>query len=163
MTVQPGIVVNLPSISPEVLDKIDEGRSRGGDYIHRTSLSDPFCETLSDVTEELDPPVFGRLPDGSYLQYDPRMLLEENSLDSHIPDGGGLVRALTGDETRCANAPRTFLSEEECTLSYSSTTCGSVGMPDLWINLDADNINVLQDLSGQYVYAISGLPANDTL
>ena len=149
-SVQPGIFLNLPDISTGVLEYIDEVRSKSGEFIHLHSINEAVCNQLNDVTEAQDPPVFGKLPDGSWLQFDPRMLLEENSLNEHIPDGGGLVRTLTGDETRCSNAPRTFLNEEECTLSHSPSACGSVGMPELWIHLDVENINTLQDFSGSY-------------
>ena len=37
------------------------------------------------------------MPDGSWLQFDPRMILEENTLLDPIPDGGGLVRSLTAE------------------------------------------------------------------
>jgi len=113
------------------------------------------------VTEERDPPVFGQLRDGSWLQFDPRLKLEENTIDSPLPDGGGLVNALTSDETRCANAPRTFLNEDFCSLSNSSHACGSAGTPNLMIELDANNIKKFHTITGQYVYAILGLPLID--
>lgn len=91
----------------------------------------------------------------------------------------------------CANAPRTFLNEEHCELSSSVLACGSVGKkivhvlcvcfdryelvsnppllfwyntsgtPDLMIELNFDNLMTLHDLTGQYVYAVVGLPLID--
>lgn len=153
--------MSLPSISAGVLEQIDVDRSRGGDYILYGGLNDALCSQLSDVTEESDAPVFGQLPDGSWLQWDPIMILEENTVDSPLPDGGGLVRSLSGEETRCSNAPRTFLNEDNCFLSDSSHACGSAGTPALTIDLNTDNIHELHRISGQYVYAILGLPVRD--
>lgn len=100
---QPANVLGLPGVSDGVLNQIDYILSRGGDYILEGGLSDPRCDELNDVTEEGDAPVFGQLPDGSWLVFDPRMVLEENALETHIPDGGGLVRTLTAMQTRCSN------------------------------------------------------------
>ena len=90
--------MSLPDVSPAILEHIDTTRSNGGEYILRNGLTDDLCDSLNDVTEERDPPVFGKLPDGSWLQFDPRLKLEENTLDAHLPDGGGMVMAITGGE-----------------------------------------------------------------
>ena len=158
---QPHTVLSLPDLIPGILDPIDEVQSRGGEFILRGGLNDPICSQLNDVMEENDAPVFGRLNDGSWLMFDPRMDLEDNTLESHIADGGGLVRSLTALKTKCANAPRTFLNEEQCSLSDSSMTCGSAGTPSVQVELIAENIIALHDLTGQYVYAIVGLPLRD--
>ena len=77
---------------------------------------------------------------GSWLLYDPRMVLEDNAPTSPINDGGGLVRSLTALKTKCANAPRTFLNEEHCFLSNSSMACGAALTPSVNIELNAANI-----------------------
>jgi len=154
-------VLRLPAISRGVLEQIDEARTRGGEYILFGALTDDVCNQLNDVTEERDPPVFGQLPDGSWLQFDPRLMLEENIVDDPIADGGGLVRSLTGEQTKCANVPRTFLNQDSCSLSNSSLACGSAGTPNLMIDLDAPNIIRFHDITGQYVYAVIGLPLTD--
>jgi hypothetical protein len=109
-SVQPYTVLSLPNVASGTLDSIDEVRSRGGEFILQGGLSDPVCSQLNDVTEENDAPVFGKLPDGSWLIFDPRMTLGENTLEHHIPDGGGLVRSVTALRTKCANAPRSMKS-----------------------------------------------------
>ncbi len=160
--VQPPNVLSLPEIAAGVLDHIDEFRSHGGEYILYDGLpNEPLCDQLNDITEEMDAPIFGQLPDSSWLMFDPRMILDENTPEAHIPDGGGLVRTLTGEETRCANVPRTFLNEEQCTLSDSDMACGSAGTPNLEIELNAANIATFHTMTGQYVYAIDGLPLID--
>lgn len=158
-SLQPPNVLLLPNVSADVLEQIDEVHSRGGEYILFPGLSDSLCDQLNDVTEERDAPVFGQLPDGSWLQFDPSIVLEENTVESPIPDGGGLSRSLTGDDVmRCSNAPRTFLNDEHCQLSEAATACGSAGTPNLLIDLNSDNIHVLHDITGQYVYGVLDLP-----
>jgi cullin-associated NEDD8-dissociated protein 1 len=87
--------------------------------------------------------------------------LEDNTIETPIPDGGGLTQALTGRETRCSNAPRTFLNEQDCKLSYSASACGSISAPQLVIELNQTNIATLHNITGQYVYGVLGLPVVD--
>ena len=159
---QPAYVLNLPNISGS-LQVIDEELSNGQELISTVGLDDELCKTLSGITEEGDAPIHGRLPDGSYVLFDPRLDLQENTIEHPEPDGGGLIRTLTGDIAKCANVPRTFLNEDSCVLSYSATACGSSEAPRLQIELNAENIGTLYDLTGQYVYSILGLPVVDTL
>ena len=86
--------VNLPSISAGALEQIDSTLSEGGDFIlaDGNGLSDLVCDDIAAVIEQNDAPVFGQLPDGNWLQFDPRMVLEENTVENPILDGGGLVR-----------------------------------------------------------------------
>jgi hypothetical protein len=187
-SIQPPKVLNLPNITESILEPIDELRSKGGEYIYFDGITDPACDLLNDVTEQNDAPVFGKvrsknglnscvissnlcshiftsynlqLPDGSWLQYEARLKLEENTIEAPIADGGGLVYALTGRQTRCANAPRTFLNEQDCKLSFSASACGSTGAPQLEILMNEENIETLSDLTGQYVYGVLGLPVVD--
>ena len=102
-----------------------------------------------------------KLPDGSWLQFEPRLKLESNTDEAPIDDGGGLVQALTGGHTRCANAPRTFLNEKNCLLATSVSTCGSSGTQKIDIELNEENILKLHTITGQYIYAILGLPVVD--
>lgn len=148
-SVQPYNILSLPNIIPGILDPIDEVRSKGGEFIVRGGLSDPICSQIKDVTEENDALVFGKLHDGSWLMFDPRMVLEDNVIENHI------------DKTKCANASRTFLNEERCSLSDSSMACSSAGTPSIQIELNAANILAMNDITGQYVYAIVGLLLRD--
>lgn len=163
-SIQPPKVLHLPNISESVIEPIDVIRSEGGEFIYFESIGDQsICEHLNTVTELNDSPVFGRLPDGSWLQYEPRLILEENIVEKPIPDGGGLVQALTGQKTRCSNVPRTFLNEEYCALSYSSTACGtSSNTPQIEIELNDENIVAIHTITGQYVYGVLGLPVVDS-
>ena len=89
------------------------------------------------------------------------MKLEDNTVETPLADGGGLVQSLTGEQTRCSNAPRTFLNEESCVLSYSTSACSSAGAPQLKIELTEENLATLHDMTGQYVYGVLGLPVVD--
>jgi len=160
-SIQPPQVLNLPALTEAGIDSIDEYRSNGGEFILHDELTDPLCSTLNEVSEDDDTPVFGKLPDGSWLVYDPRLKLEENTPISHLEDGGGLIQSLTGGDSRCVNAPRTFVNEEQCTLSFSPTACGSSGTPDVEIELNANNIAFLHSITGQYIYGVLGLPVVD--
>ncbi len=160
-SVQPPNFLSLPNVTTGILDRVDVVQSRGEEYLLRVGLNDPLCGQLSDVTEENDAPVFGKLPNGTWLQFDPRLVLEDNTLESHIRDGGGLVQSLTGGKTKCSNTPRTFLNDGQCSLSNSSTACGPAGTPLVLIELNSSNIIDLHDITGRYVYAIAGLPLRD--
>lgn len=159
---QPARVLNLLNISGS-LQVIDEKLTQGEEIINTLPLTDELCNTLSDITEEGDEPVHGLLPDGSYMLFDPRLDLQENTVENPLPDGGGMTTTLTGGKTMCANVPRTFLNEDSCLLSYSPSACSSSTAPDLGIELNAENLQVLHELTGQYIYAILGLPVQDIL
>eukprot|EP00986_Skeletonema_menzelii_P003357 scaffold1026_cov141-Skeletonema_menzelii.AAC.8 len=159
---QPSYVVNLPNISGS-LQVIDTQHSDGQELISTVALDDAICDTLSDITEQGDAPVHGKLDDGTFVLFDPRLMLQENTVDNPESDGGGLIKTLTGDVTKCANVPRTFLNEDSCVLSTMATACSSSTAPDLQIELNAENIGILHDLTGQYVYGILGLPVVDKL
>lgn len=78
----------------------------------------------------------------------------------------------------CANAPRTFLNEEACVLSYDPTAC-SLGsrvyewqdfeseIPDFYLQLTPATLRSIYEVTGngdegtRYVYAVEGLRASD--
>ena len=159
---QPSYVVNIPNISGS-LQVIDTERSDDQELINTVALDDELCDTLSDITEDGDAPVHGKLDDGSFVLFDPRLVLQENTVANPESDGGGLIKSMTGDLTKCANVPRTFLNKDFCVLSNSATACSSSTAPDLLVDLNAENLGLLYDLTGQYVYAILGLPVVDKL
>jgi len=133
----------------------------GDDIILINELTDPLCKEIPEVVEDGDVPIFGQLPDGTWLQYDPRLKLEENTPHDMIEDGGGATKLVTGGETLCANAPRTFLNIDNCVMSYETSTCGNVPTPFTEILLDDTNIKKLHQLTGRYVYWLDGLVVRD--
>ena len=88
-------------------------------------------------------------------------MLEENTVEEPIADGGGLVQALTGHQTRCANTPRTFLNEHNCSLSTSVSACGASSAPQIELELSEEILMTLHTITGQYVYGVLGLPVVD--
>ncbi len=57
---QPSYVVNIPNISGS-LQVIDTERSDDQELINTVALDDELCDTLSDITEDGDAPVHGKL------------------------------------------------------------------------------------------------------
>ncbi len=84
----PNPVVPLPAIG-NGLEVIDTHRkSNGQEFILVNGLDDDVCSKLPGVHDENRPPMFGQLPDGSWLQFDPHFDVMENTVDNPLPDGG---------------------------------------------------------------------------
>jgi len=83
-TTQPSYVVNIPNISGS-LQVIDIELSDGQELISTVALDDALCDTLSDITEEGDAPVHGKLDDGTYVLFDPRLELRRTRLQALSP------------------------------------------------------------------------------
>ena len=78
--------------------------------------------------ESAAPSIFGRSLNAQsgqyeYLLFDPHLSLLENTVDNPAPDGGGLIHYESNSKIWCSNAPRSFLNEEGCRLSYSPFAC----------------------------------------
>lgn len=74
------------------------------------------------------PSIFGRslnAQTGQYehLLFDPHVRLLKNTVDNPSPDGGGLIHYESNSKVWCSNAPRSFLNEDGCRLSYSPFAC----------------------------------------
>lgn len=108
-------------------------------------------------------PVFARLQEtGIWLVHDPRVRLDDNSIDRPLPDGKGFTSLLTDGAALCANAPRTFLNADKCVLSSNSYACGSTtAQAGIQIDINDKSVMDLSTLSGRYLYAIAGLPLVD--
>mmetsp|Transcript_1433 Transcript_1433/g.2264 ORF Transcript_1433/g.2264 Transcript_1433/m.2264 type:complete len:3782 (+) Transcript_1433:192-11537(+) len=157
----PKHVIDLPS-DGNLFREIDDNLAPDDMFILLEGLSSTTCNNIPDVTEEGDPHVFGRLPDNSWLIFDPRIVLEDNTDDSPIQDGGGSTELVTGGDTLCANAARTFLNEDKCILSTSSSACGAIPTPETLISLNEENLLTFLHLTGRYVYAIDKLTVEDS-
>jgi hypothetical protein len=161
--------VNLTSIegSSRILDiavddlaTIDEYYTNGEEFILQNALTDSLCSTIPAVFEHGDEGVFGRVSDGTWIQFDPRLDLETNTVESPLSDGGKGTKLKSGGNTYCSNVPRTFLNEQSC--QQSSNACQSTSTSDeLEILLDHNTITELNMLTGRYVYRIEGLSVVD--
>jgi len=156
-------IVDLPDNS---LQPIDRWWTKGGDLIYRMDISlfnNPAfletCSSLPSVPQNSDGPVFGRLSDGTWLMFDPRINLETNTMVEPISDGGKQTSINSNGETYCSNVPRTFLNENECKLSMDACKASSESS-QVEILLDNSTIAMLNNLTGRYTYAIQGLLVN---
>jgi hypothetical protein len=157
----PTYILNIPAASGNI-SSIDSYITNGDEFILLQPLSDSRCTLIPDVVEVTDPPIFGVLPDGSWLQFDSRLNLESNTVTSPIPDGGGQISIQSAKVTTCSNAPRTFLNEKQCFISYAPLACGTVSSaPDIVIKLDEPTLLTLYNLTGRYVYGLKGLTVVD--
>ncbi len=143
-------------LSGESLELIDEELSNGGDFILPTGLSDPKCDSIPSVPNG---PVFGKLQDGSWLQFDPRIELSTNTPSFPLVDGGKSTELASGGKSYCSNVPRTFLNEDGCVLS--SDACRPAVSTEVDILLDGDTIKTLFDLTNRYIYGMTGLHVVD--
>jgi len=99
--------------------------------------------------------------DSEWYLHDPGLALQENTLESPIPDGGGAIAQLDPDTLPCSNAPRTFLNEESCLLSPEPTACA---VDEILVDeetedplLDEETLSNIFRLTGRYVYIVEGL------
>jgi hypothetical protein len=96
-------------------------------YMLTTTLAESACAGLSAaaIGAVKGPPIFAKTSDGVWLIYEPRVVLERNTIDNPIADGG--LSALADERTKyCSNAPRTFLNEAGC--RYAARACTSQNM-----------------------------------
>ncbi len=121
-------------------------------------LNDDLCESIPDAFAKGDAPVFGRLSNG-WLHFDPRLSLNLNTPDSPLPDGGKSLQVASGGATYCSNVPRTFVNEEQCTLSEDA--CRLSAPTQIEVVLDDETIKTLFNLTDRYIYAMKGLNVVD--
>ena len=155
-------VSTIFNFTDDILQPIDEWWNNGEDlvFMTRTSLFDDpifssICAALPSVPDFTDKPIFGRLSNGTWFIFDPRLSLDANTPSSPISDGGKSTFTLSGGKKYCSNAPRTFLNEDGCKLSSNACTQGSNDQLD--ILLENSTIAALTNLTARYVYAIKGL------
>jgi len=151
-------IINLP----EDLLPIDQQWNSGEDLVLQlqSSLHDnpsfsSTCANLPIVPEQGDEPIFGKLSDGTWLIFDPRLDLLSNTPALPEEDGGKAEVIASGGETLCSNVPRTFLNEDQC--KVSSNACRPSSNSQVEILLDNNTISALNNLTGRYTYAIMGL------
>ena len=155
-----GDVFNLPDDS---LEPIDEFWSDGQEVVYSLGeklFDNPsfstLCSNLPPVIQFRDKPVFGKLSDGTWLMFDPRLDVKTNTLSSPSSDGGRGSQVASGGVTFCSNVPRTFLNEDQCQLS-SDACQGAYNNNQLRIKLENSTIASINTLTNRYVYAIKGL------
>lgn len=118
----PNPVVQLPALGNglEVIDSHKD--SNGQEFILVNGLNDSSCSQFPDKKME-NTPVFGQLPDGTWVQFDQRLDLKENSLEAPLSNGGGILPILANNVTMCANVARSPFNEHTCKLSTEPSPC----------------------------------------
>jgi len=161
----PGVLFELPSNtdSSDFIAHVDEQpqyhQVTDTDYLLINGINDTIkCASIPTIMKEDDTPVFAKLPDGSYLQWTPQLIWEENTPGNNIADGGGDVQLASEGEVRCSNVPRNIFNEETCQLSSGENPCTQNDAAiEVDVVLNEENIRSWFPLIGKYVYAIKGL------
>jgi hypothetical protein len=129
------------------------------DYILFSDFSGPGCSALPSPFGKggkPGPTIFGRWRD-MYLAYDPRLVLESNTVENPLYDGGGTAVVETNGQMMCSNAPRSFINEDRCVLSTSTSACSSKVPPTSTVQLNQPNLKTFTD-SGVHTYAFVDIP-----
>ncbi len=155
-------VSTIFDFTDDMLQPIDRWWNDGEDLVFtlRSSLFDDpmfssICAALPAIPDFTDDPIFGRLSNGTWFLFDPRLSLDTNTPSSPISDGGKSTFTVSGGKKHCSNAPRTFLNEDDCKLS--SNACAQSSNNHVSILLNNSTITSLNNLTGRYVYGIKGL------
>ncbi len=153
-------ILDLSSVEDQ-LTPIDTYLTNGEEFLLPTSLEGAVCDSIPSVPDPFDEHVFGKLSDGTFLIFDPRLDLQENTPDSPVIDGGKAKQLDSGGRTYCSNVPRTFLNEDQCVLS--SDACRPSADTQVEVLLEDDTLKLLHNLTGRYVYAMEGFNVVDQI
>lgn len=132
-------------------------------------LNDANCDNIPPARYKDKQVVIGNL-DGQHWLFDPQIVLQENSLETPLPDGGGnLVEQTRLTETElendrrgrdyevlCSNAVVSFVNLEACKLSYQPDTCTQQDPPDMWLTMKDETLLKFHEID-RYLYAVEGL------
>ncbi|KAL7543207.1 hypothetical protein ACHAXR_012486, partial [Thalassiosira sp. AJA248-18] len=109
---------------------------RGNELLLQDGYHGPICDLIPPFAENGDVPVFGRMIDGSYVQWTPKAVLEENGPSMNddpgdmasnvLSDGGSEWSNKTGGVMKCSNVGRSFVNEETCFLSNGACPADGV-------------------------------------
>jgi len=129
------------------------------DYILEKDHSHSSCAAVTSLfgrNGKPAPAIYGRW-NGMDLVYDPRLVLEVNTVENPLRDGGGTAVVETNGQMMCSNAPRSFINEDYCMLSTAQTACSSKVPPVMTVKLDQTNLAKLSQLVTN-VYAFVDIP-----
>mmetsp|Transcript_17168 Transcript_17168/g.25155 ORF Transcript_17168/g.25155 Transcript_17168/m.25155 type:complete len:422 (+) Transcript_17168:40-1305(+) len=86
-------------------------------YLLQDPLTEMMCDNISFIEDES---VFIQTEHGHWLLYDARLVLQGNTIDNPLLDGGGDITLIGSN---CANVRQTFLNSESCKLSTTVSAC----------------------------------------
>jgi hypothetical protein len=134
------------------------------DFILSEDFNSPACASLPSPYGRSGgapgPTIFGFV-NGMYLAYDPRLVLETNTIENPLSDGGGTAVIETNGQMICSNAPRSYINEDFCRLSTSLTACSASVPPTSTITLNAAALNKIAELA-TFAFAFVDIPAEST-
>jgi len=96
------------------------------EYRPKTNFLDPtiHCKELPPEYQHDGPPIFAKTVDGTWLQFTPRIRMQDNTIAAPLPDGG--AEQWMSKHTRyCSNVVRSFINEEGCTMSTEKDACSA--------------------------------------
>lgn len=201
--------LNILDLSSSPVTPINVEQTYGGDWLLQADVAAGVCEAFPSPydndyrgADPLNPdalpsrfapdkPVFALLPDGTHALYDPRLIVQENTIENPLLDGGGdaVIRTTlrknnfvantmkTGNDTDyfvyndknialCSNGEPNFLNFDNCKLSYEENACvsdrNSFVDVSLTITFDGDSLAKVKSASNRSIYAVSNLRYDGT-
>uniref|UniRef100_A0A7S4RIT9 Uncharacterized protein n=2 Tax=Ditylum brightwellii TaxID=49249 RepID=A0A7S4RIT9_9STRA len=107
---------------------IDEALSQNAEFIYTgTGITGPACDSYQRDFTEFDGPIFGKTSDGTWLQFDPRLQLEDNTPENKIMDGGLSLHEESGYVTGCSVVPRSHFNDGSCVFKAEPNDCSNKG------------------------------------
>ncbi len=128
-----------------------------------TVMSQEIDHDLCSNVVQDGTPVFARSQHNQTFIFVPYVVLQTNTIDDPLKDGGGTIVASTKSNVQCSNAPRTFLNDDTCQLSNDDNACTNFhtdsdgGYFQSKIDLTQSNILEFHKLTGRYIYAVKDL------
>lgn len=111
---------------------------RGDELLLQGGYDGPICHLVPQFAEQNDAPIFGKMTDGSWVQWTPQVLLESNGpsintdhqdmTNDVLSDGGAAWSNETGGVLKCSNVDRSFVNEKTCFLSSEACLADGSGM-----------------------------------
>jgi hypothetical protein len=170
-TTSSNLLLNTQVVSPTCNEIADPE-----DATHKSFYNDCRKGTSGDCDHYLmnawrnpTKPVFGQLLDDSYVLYDTRLELDENTIENPLLDGGGgkVLRSTFVAQTQvfddsprpaysCSNVPQNIFNEEHCKLSFDEKVCVSYDVASASRTLNKKTLRQLFRLTDRYVYAVDG-------
>ena len=119
-----------------VNDLQDSPITKGQEFLLTNGYTGPVCDNVPMSVEEGDAPIFGKLPNGKWLQWTPTIMLENNGpsiseelngadvLSSNVlRDGGGAAVIASNKEMKCSSTPRSFVNGDSEYRLYACHKC----------------------------------------
>lgn len=157
----------MPIDNPEYESLYWPSFGTGNEFMLKSAFSSPDCEALPKPYSKdgsSAAPIFMKRSVGDkfeYMIYDPHLVLLENTVESPMKGGGGQAVLDTDGEMICSNAPRNFLNEDNCYLSYDESACSSQSPAVNTITLNSEFLKKIDGMTNSYIYAFTGMPIGD--